>query len=826
MSACQGGEIALYDEDDIEDLSDEFLNEVILIYGALTVIGVLVHSFIFRHYLPRYFVPKEFVTKEAIPVWYRGLGIRWIYYTWVDAKERQIVLLQKCGMDVIVYMRLCFMHLKIYLSFIPWAIVLGAIYGTRERSPECREICDGFLTVLNGTTYLECACTWVEILSVKNNPDFSTTLVLALGSFIFGLLALFVISVEVVDFVKFRSKNFDKEARPSLSTLLVTSIPKNENSIECIQKHFSMAQVVDIQLYDVKAIQELLPICKERHKILNKLEYYINYKPETAGEKIKELENKLSTLNNDYKEKLELISSKNPPSDGAENFEDPKFSYNLFSVQFSTLQKMTLFLKKENSNIAFITFKGPFEARKARQLYEYSINTTFKLTLAGEPTDMRWSHLYVPFPMKLMRNILAVVLALAVTIGVAFFMRYLAQIKTPEYWYTREKTCDEMVRIVQLLSFGVPLIVTTVMEGCYPIMLGLSKLTASVKETDVDTIFCSLYFVFLIIQVFYVFVIEQSDITNETLYDLRNNTCQAEENVPITTLFQNIGLTLPMTVSYFISYQVTRLFSALFTTMLRFSDLGKALLRFILFGFDYTKTDSYSRKLGLNSFFYPGHSRISKRLAKDSMQMYITMILCCMSPYILISAIIYQCVIYTFNMHAFLYVNTQRFDSTDGAGLFKIAFRVIVAAIFTVQIVTFVILISLGAGLLAIFHIIFMILTGLLTYRISKKIITLLEYLPLQDTNQSIDKNYKFIPYKYFMYGCILNQSIRDIEQENMDNTSYTTLLYRYLHPVFCEELEAKPIVYKEDENQFTLDPFQYYETSKKSTIHENLVKI
>jgi hypothetical protein len=222
-----------------------------------------------------------------------------------------------------------------------------------------------------------------------------------------------------------------------------------------------------------------------------------------------------------------------------------------------------------------------------------------------------------------------------------------------------------------MLQLIQPLAVVVLMDILPPILATLAMIEGCVSTSKVQMRVFDRYFMFQVVNVFLVTVIEGSVV--RCVHEILSNPSDA---------FMLLGNSLPRMSGFFTSYILVKAFTGFGTEITRIAARVSALLK-SLFTPNLTKRERYTAYLGggVRNLNDPGWFPFGKIYAQDLLLVVICATYACISPLILIAGLLYFSMAAYFYTYQMLYVYVPSFE-TGGKWWPRVAKMYIVALIF------------------------------------------------------------------------------------------------------------------------------------------------
>lgn len=324
---------------------------------------------------------------------------------------------------------------------------------------------------------------------------------------------------------------------------------------------------------------------------------------------------------------------------------------------------------------AFLTFKSFTAATIARQVLHMQRVNQMSVSEAPEPRDIIWENLYISRSAQKTRRFVIeclVVLLTAVWVApVTIVAMVLSADQLRKISPTLDKSCDDYPVLVSVLQLIQPLAVVILMDILPPILTTSAMIEGCVSMSKVQMRVFDRYFMFQIVNVFLVTVIEGSVV--RVIHDILNAPSDA---------FRLLGNSLPRMAGFFTAYILVKAFTGFGTEITRIAARFSSLLK-ILCAPNLTKREKFTPALGgsLRYIYDPGWFPFGKIYAQDLLLVVICATYACISPLILIAGLLYFAMAAYFYTYQMLYVYEPVFE-TGGKWWPRVAKLYIVALIF------------------------------------------------------------------------------------------------------------------------------------------------
>lgn len=324
---------------------------------------------------------------------------------------------------------------------------------------------------------------------------------------------------------------------------------------------------------------------------------------------------------------------------------------------------------------AFLTFKTFTAATTARQVLHMQRVNQLSVQEAPESRDIIWENMYISrkvqksrrFVMEFLVVFLTIVWVAPVTIVSMLLSAEQLRIFLPSL----DRLCDSSPIFVSLLQLVQPSAVVILMDILPPILGSMAMIEGCVSHSKVQMRVFDRYFIFQVVNVFLVTVIEGSVIR-----------CVHEILLSPGDAFVLLGNSLPRMSGFFTAYILIKAFAGFGMEITRIAARAMSILKALCTP-NLTRREKNAAYLGggLRNILDPGWFPFGKIYAQDMLLVVICATYACISPLILLAGLCYFAIaayLYTYQM---LFVYEPIFE-TGGKWWPRVARLYIVALIF------------------------------------------------------------------------------------------------------------------------------------------------
>ena len=324
---------------------------------------------------------------------------------------------------------------------------------------------------------------------------------------------------------------------------------------------------------------------------------------------------------------------------------------------------------------AFLTFKTFTAATTARQVLHMQRINQLSVQEAPESRDIIWENMYISRKVQKSRRFIVEFFVVFLTIvwvaPVTIVSMVLSAEQLRNFSPSLDQLCDSSPIVVSLLQLVQPSAVVVLMDILPPILGSMAMIEGCVSHSKVQMRVFDRYFIFQVVNVFLVTVIEGSVIR-----------CVREILLSPGDAFVLLGNSLPRMSGFFTAYILVKAFAGFGMEITRIAARLMSILK-ALFTPNLTRREKNTAYFGggLRNILDPGWFPFGKIYAQDMLLVVICATYACISPLILLAGLCYFSIatyLYTYQM---LFVYEPIFE-TGGKWWPRVARLYIVALIF------------------------------------------------------------------------------------------------------------------------------------------------
>ena len=324
---------------------------------------------------------------------------------------------------------------------------------------------------------------------------------------------------------------------------------------------------------------------------------------------------------------------------------------------------------------AFLTFKTFTAATIARQVLHMQRVNQLSVQEAPESRDIIWENMYISRKVQKSRRFIVEFFVVFLTIvwvaPVTIVSMVLSAEQLRSFFPSLDRLCDSSPIVVSMLQLVQPSAVVILMDILPPILASMAMIEGCVSHSKVQMRVFDRYFIFQVVNVFLVTVIEGSVVR-----------CVHEILMSPGDAFVLLGNSLPRMSGFFTAYILVKAFAGFGMEITRIAARLMSMLKAICTP-NLTRREKNAAYLGggLRNILDPGWFPFGKIYAQDMLLVVICATYACISPLILLAGLCYFAIaayLYTYQM---LYVYEPMFE-TGGKWWPRVARLYIVALIF------------------------------------------------------------------------------------------------------------------------------------------------
>ncbi|KAF6173235.1 hypothetical protein GIB67_026930 [Kingdonia uniflora] len=627
-------------------LGDIGVSAAINILTAFTFLVIFaivrLQPFADRVYFPKWYLKgqRSSPVKKFVNLDFRSY-LRFLNWMPAALKMPEPELIDHAGLDSVVYLRIYWLGLKIFvpITFLAFAILVPVNWtnNTLERS---------------NVNFSD-----IDKLSISNipmgSPRFWTHVVMA---YVFTFWTCYVLHKEYELVASMRLRFLASEQRrPDQFTVLVRNVPPDaDESVSELVEHFFLVNHPEHYLthqvvYDANTVATLV---EEKKKTQNWLGYSELKYSRNQSKRPKRKTGFLGCCG----EKVDSI--------------------NFYSAEIDKLSKEIEAEREKVRNnpksimpAAFVSFKTRWAAAVCAQTQQ-TINPTMWMTeWAPEPRDIYWHNLAIPFVSLTIRRL---IIAVAFFFLTFFFIipialvQSLANIEGIEKAVPFLKPVIEMPAIKAVIQGFLPGIALKIFLIFLPtILMLMSKIEGFISISALERRAAAKYYIFILVNVFL-----GSIITGTAFQQLDNFLHQSANDI-----IKTIGVSIPMKATFFITFTMVDGWAGVAGEILRL----KPLIIFLLKDFFLVKTEK-DRKEAMN----PGSLGFNTGEPQIQIYFLLGLVYAAVTPILLPFIIVFFGLAYVVFRHQIINVYNQEYES--GAAFWPDVHGRVIAALIISQL--------------------------------------------------------------------------------------------------------------------------------------------
>ncbi|KAF9177670.1 hypothetical protein BGZ51_003740 [Haplosporangium sp. Z 767] len=666
-----------------------------LIFNTAIGVGIFVAFCIVRYWNKKIYQPRTYLVKEDIRSPELPTGI----FTWITAsfKVKDDDLVNRIGLDAYMFLRFQRMSATLFAGFTLLAIPILLP-----------------LNIVNGLNVQE-GLPRMTIGNVKDSWRLWFHLFLTI---IFCAVTVRMLWREMQEYTRRRHAYLMSEKHamtPQSTTILVTAIPKSLKTEKALYNIFNRFPGGVRSIWINKNPEKLIKLCKERDEVVLKLETAeYNYIRSAYG--------KQSSKDPEIKEPVRPIGRTS-----AIPFVGPKvdlieFYTNRLSELNQEITKAQQAGTSATLNSAFIQFNNQFAAHSAVQTVVHP--SPFKMMPLVEisPLDVVWDHMNLDTAVRKGRTFVSLTAATALALLWSF----------PVIFVSGIANIAALVKMLPFLSFlnDLPESILGIIQGILPplflailmallpiVLTMMATFEGHVRHSSITLSVMSKYFVFLIVNVLLLSALSGGFIN--TIQDMQ------KKNFSVIEVFNLIGLNLPKSSTFFVTYSLLQGFTGPVKELLQIAPL---VLNFL-----FTKLLAKSPRQVWNVQGRLSSVNYGVIFPPQILMFSIGMVYSTISPLVLPFVAFFFFMFYFVYRHQFLYVYQQPVET--GGLAFPLAVKQAYTGIFIFELTVFAIFLLKQSTLNVIPHLVLLFFliagTALSLSNMNEAFDPLVTYLPV-----------------------------------------------------------------------------------------------